>query len=360
MPPSREETARSRGEGADVDFGIFDHLDQNGRGLGVLLEERLKLVELVEQQGFYGYHLAEHHSTPLGVVPSPSVFLASAIQRTTRIMLGPLVYVLPLYHPLRLYEEVCMLDHLSKGRLMLGVGRGGALLEHERYGIEPATASLRYHEAFAVLMRAFKEDVLNFEGEFFKYQDYLVQAQPLQRPHPPIWYGAPSAEAILWGVSLGINVVSLGPASRAKEIADRYRKEWADLGRRPASLPRIGITRHIVVAETDAAAEKLARRAYAPWRAAIEYLWKHARTDFTLKAIYPQTFAELAEIGHGVAGSPATVRAYLENLEQEAGVNYVLGQMIFGDMSFDEAASSIRLFGREVMPAFAKKPALAT
>jgi len=342
-----------------VEFGIFDHLDQNGAELGVLLETRLKLVELIEQQGFYGYHLAEHHSTPLGVVPSPSVFLASAIQRTSRIMLGPLVYVLPLYHPLRLYEEVCMLDHLSNGRLMLGVGRGGALLEHERYGIEAATASARYHEAFVVLLRAFKEDVLNFEGEFFKYKDYLVQARPVQQPHPPIWYGAPSAEAIMWGVARGINVVSLGPASRAKEISDRYRKEWADLGRRPAALPRIGITRHIVVAESDAEAQKLARRAYAPWRAAIGYLWKHARADFVLKEIYPETFEQLSALGHGIAGSPATVRDYLATLEEEAGVNYVLGQMIFGDMTFDEAASSLRLFGGEVMPAFAKRPALA-
>jgi alkanesulfonate monooxygenase SsuD/methylene tetrahydromethanopterin reductase-like flavin-dependent oxidoreductase (luciferase family) len=343
-----------------VQFGIFDHLDYGGAGLGAFFESRLKLVELIEQQGFYGYHLAEHHCTPLGAVPSPSVFLASAIQRTSRIMLGPLVYVLPLYHPLRLYEEVCMLDHLSNGRLMLGVGRGGALLEHERYGIDPATASARYHEAFAVLMRAFKEDVLNFEGEFFHYKDYLVQAQPVQRPHPPIWYGAPSADAIMWGVSRGINVVSLGPAARAKEIADRYRKEWADLGRRSSALPRIGVTRHIVVAETDAEAERLARRAYGPWREAIEYLWKHARTDFVLKAIYPRTFEELADIGHGIAGSPATVRAYLEQLERETGVNYVLGQMIFGDMSFDEAASSLRLFGREVMPAFVKRPEFAS
>lgn len=342
-----------------MEFGIFDHLDQNGAELGALFETRLKLVELIEQQGFYGYHLAEHHSTPLGAVPSPSVFLAAAIQRTSRIMLGPLVYVLPLYHPLRLFEEVCMLDHLSNGRLMLGVGRGGALLEHERFGVEAATASARYHEAFIVLMRAFKEDVLNFEGEFFKYRDYLVQARPVQQPHPPIWYGAPSSDAIVWGISRGINVVSLGPAARAKDISDRYRKEWAELGRRPAALPRIGITRHIVVAETDAAAEKLAQRAYAPWREAIGYLWEHARTDFALKAIYPETFDELSALGHGIAGSPATVRAYLERLEEEAGVNYVLGQMVFGNMTFDEAASSIRLFGNEVMPAFAKSPALA-
>jgi alkanesulfonate monooxygenase SsuD/methylene tetrahydromethanopterin reductase-like flavin-dependent oxidoreductase (luciferase family) len=347
-------------DGRRVEFGIFDHVDDDGSPLGALLENRLKLVELIEQQGFHGYHLAEHHSTPLGMVPSPSVFLAAAIQRTSRLRLGPLVYVLPLHHPLRVFEDVCMLDHLSNGRLMLGVGRGAALAEHERFGIDPATASARYHEAFVVLMRAFTEDVLNFEGQFFHYKDYLVQARPVQRPHPPIWYGAPSADAIVWGIARGINVVSLGPASRAREIGERYRREWAELGRSPESLPRIGVTRHVVVAATDAEAEEIAQRAYARWRRSMRYIWTHAGADFTLEAVYPKTFAELSEIGHGIAGSPSTVRDYLDGLERETGVNYVLAQMTFGDMTFEEAASSIRLFGSEVMPAFARRPVLVS
>jgi alkanesulfonate monooxygenase SsuD/methylene tetrahydromethanopterin reductase-like flavin-dependent oxidoreductase (luciferase family) len=119
-----------------LSFGIFDHLDANGTPLGRFFDERLRLIEHIERAGFAGYHLAEHHSTPLGMAASPSVFLAAAMQRTTTIRLGPLVYVLPLYHPLRLYEEICMLDHLSGGRLMVGVGRGGALIEHQRYGID--------------------------------------------------------------------------------------------------------------------------------------------------------------------------------------------------------------------------------
>jgi alkanesulfonate monooxygenase SsuD/methylene tetrahydromethanopterin reductase-like flavin-dependent oxidoreductase (luciferase family) len=117
--------------------GIFDHLDSNGAPLGSFLDQRLRLLELIEQAGFAAYDLAEHHSTPLGMDSSPGVFLASAIQGTGKIRLGPLVYVLPLYYPLRFYEEICMLDHLSNGRIMVGVGRGGTLVEHQCYGIEP-------------------------------------------------------------------------------------------------------------------------------------------------------------------------------------------------------------------------------
>ena len=243
-----------------LEFGIFDHLDSDGSALGALMESRLRLVELIEAQGFSGYHLAEHHSTPLGMASSPSVFLAAAIARTKRIRLGPLVYVLPLYHPLRLYEEICMLDHLSGGRLMVGVGRGGALIEHQRYGVDPAAAPAMYHEAFAVLMRAFESDVLDFEGKFYNYKDYVVQAKPLQRPHPPIWYGAPNAEAIAWAAPHAVNVVSLGPAARARAIAERYRQEWTALGRDAAALPKIGITRHIVVAHNRRASRTHRRR----------------------------------------------------------------------------------------------------
>lgn len=335
-----------------LNFAIFDHLDSSGAALGRFFAERLELVEAIERAGFAGYHLAEHHSTPLGLAASPSVFLAAAIQRTRTLRLGPLVYVLPLYHPLRVYEEICMLDHMSGGRLMVGVGRGGALVEHARYGVDPTDASPLYHEAFAVLMRAFESDVVDFEGKFFCFKDYVVQAKPAQLPHSPLWYGAPSPDAIAWAVPKSVNVVSLGPAARARAISDRYRNDWRALGRDDAALPHIGITRHVVVADTDAAAQRIAGAAYATWRQSMDWLWRRAGQEFTLKAIYPESFAELAAVGHGVAGSPDTVRRYMTDLEREAGVNYVLCQMTFGDMRFDDATHSIDLFAKEVMPAF--------
>lgn len=336
-----------------LEFGVFDHLDDNGRPLGELLETRLALVEMLEREGFFAYHLAEHHSTPLGTVPSPNVFLSAAIQRTRTIRLGPLVYVLPLYHPIRLFEEICMLDHMSGGRIMLGVGRGGALLEHQRYGVDPADAPAMYHEAFAVMMRAFESDILDFEGKYYRFKDFVVQAKPLQRPHPPLWYGAPNAEAIGWAAPRAVNVVSLGPATRAKEIAERYRKEWSALGRDPSALPMIGITRHVVVAPTDGEARDIARRHYPRWRQAMEFIWKRSGLDFTLAGIYTKDFDSLEQIGHGIAGSPATVRDYMAALQKDTGVNYVLCQMAFGAMSEEEIAGSVKLFAREVMPAFA-------
>ena len=107
-----------------MDLGIFDHLDHRDVPLHEFYEGRLRLLERYDEAGFAAYHLAEHHATPLGLAPVPGIFLAAATQRTRRIRLGPCVYCVPLYDPLRLIEEVCMLDHLSHGRFDFGVGRG--------------------------------------------------------------------------------------------------------------------------------------------------------------------------------------------------------------------------------------------
>src|SRR6201988_2432833 len=129
-----------------MEFGVFDHLDRYGGALADYYEDRLKIAEAYDRAGIYAYHLAEHHATPLGMAPAPSVFLAAVAQRTTRLRFGPLVYPLAFHHPLRVFEEACMLDQLSGGRLELGIGRGASPHEMRYYGIDPAEAQARYHE----------------------------------------------------------------------------------------------------------------------------------------------------------------------------------------------------------------------
>ncbi|HEY8693824.1 MAG TPA: LLM class flavin-dependent oxidoreductase, partial [Chloroflexota bacterium] len=107
-------------------FGLFDWLDRGQADIAALYDQRLRLLEYADKAGYAIYHLAEHHGTPLGMAPSPNLFLATAAQRTRHIRLGPLVYIVPLYNPMRLAEEICMLDQLSGGRLELGVGRGSS------------------------------------------------------------------------------------------------------------------------------------------------------------------------------------------------------------------------------------------
>src|ERR1700733_14895096 len=121
-------------------FGVFDHLDRDGQPLGDYYRARLEIIEAYDRLGFYAYHVAEHHSTPLGMAPSPSVFLSAVAQRTRRLRFGPMVYALPLYHPLRMIEEICMLDQLSGGRLDIGFGRGASPIELRFFGEDPEEA----------------------------------------------------------------------------------------------------------------------------------------------------------------------------------------------------------------------------
>src|SRR5215207_421377 len=101
-----------RGRCEQMKFGIFDHIDDAGVPLGQLYADRLTIAEAYDRAGFYGYHVAEHHTTPLGAAASPALIFAALSQRTQWLRFGPLVYLLPFYHPLRLIEEVCMIDQL--------------------------------------------------------------------------------------------------------------------------------------------------------------------------------------------------------------------------------------------------------
>ena len=342
--------ARKRHEGGIMRLGVFDHMD---RGLGPLdrfYESRLKLVEAYDRAGFYGYHVAEHHATPLGVAPSPGVWLAAVAQRTRRLRFGPLVYLLPLYHPIKLLEEICMLDQISGGRLMLGVGRGISPIELRFYGLDPDLTPAMYAEALEVILRGMTNTVLNFEGEHYNYYNVPMEIAPFQTPHPPLWYGLGRAEAIPWAARNKVNIVGNLPGTGMRGLTDLYRAEWASLGNDPADLPLMGVGRHVVVAQTDHEALRIARRGYDKWRASFLKLWIANNMMPVAHAVFPERFEDAEAQGRAVAGTPDKVRDFLQRTIDEAGLNYLLCRFAFGDITGDESLNSIDLFTRHVMP----------
>jgi alkanesulfonate monooxygenase SsuD/methylene tetrahydromethanopterin reductase-like flavin-dependent oxidoreductase (luciferase family) len=148
-------------------FGVFDHMDDSGEPLSQQYETRLGLIEAYDRHGFHAYHMAEHHGTPLGYAPSPAVFLAAVAQRTRRLRFGPLVFLLPLYHPLRLIEEICMLDQMSGGRLELGVGRGVSPIEVGLFDVDFSQGLARYIEALEIVLKGLACEMLTHRGEFY-------------------------------------------------------------------------------------------------------------------------------------------------------------------------------------------------
>ena len=342
-------------------FGVFDHLDASGAPLAQFYEDRLRLAEAYDRIGIHALHIAEHHATPLGMSPSPSVFLASVAQRTRRLRFGPLVYTLALYHPLRLADEICMLDQLSGGRFELGVGRGVSPLEIGYFGFDPAKSQAMYVEAYQVILKAMRESTLTersftFKGEYYNFDSVPFHLEPLQRPHPPIWYGLSNPESAEFAAGNRFNVVSNAAPKAVRVITDRYREEWARQGNDPAKIPFIGMARHVVIADTDQEAMKLARRAYARWFESFIFLWRlrGATPPFTT---YTEDFDAVLKNGQAIVGSPDTVRETIASQGSQAGLNYFLLRFAFGDLTLDESMRSVEYFAKRVQPALEAVPA---
>jgi alkanesulfonate monooxygenase SsuD/methylene tetrahydromethanopterin reductase-like flavin-dependent oxidoreductase (luciferase family) len=333
-----------------MQFGVFDHLDRNDLALRDYYEARLQIIEAYDRLGFYAYHLAEHHATPLGLAPSPSIFLSAVAQRTRRLRFGPLVYPLPLYHPLRMIEDICMLDQMSGGRLELGFGRGAVPAEFTYYGQSHDTAEATYAEALDIILKGLTERTLTFHGKFFRFDDVPMELEPLQKPHPPIWYGVHAPASAERAARRGLRIASLDPVAATSAAFERFRTTWREV-QGAAPLPLMGLGRFIVVAETDAAALAAARRAYPVWHRSFTHLHRlHGRSPMHPR---PPDFDGLVAVGQGIAGTPETVAAFLRAQHAATGSNYCVGQFAFGDLTLEETLRSVELFAREVMPKLA-------
>jgi alkanesulfonate monooxygenase SsuD/methylene tetrahydromethanopterin reductase-like flavin-dependent oxidoreductase (luciferase family) len=332
-----------------MQFGIFDQNDQGPYPLTEQYEKRLALIEFYDRAGFRTYHMSEHHSTPLNLTPSPSIFLAAVTQRTRRIRLGALVYVLPTHHPLRLAEEICMLDHLSGGRVEVGIGRGASPHELDYFGVDHDQAQAMYVEAYQVIMQALTKDEVNFAGKHYQYKNVPIDLKPAQLPHPPLWYAVPVPEGAAWPAQNRINIVCGGPIPRIREIADRYRAEWVAAGYAPEQLPLLGINRFVVCADTDREALELGRRAWPHFFKSFMKLWNLHGTQPRYARI-PDDFEAVVKNGGGIVGSPGTIREQVSRMANEAGANYFISQFSFGDLTQEEVLHSAGIFAREVLP----------
>jgi len=192
---------------------------------------------------------------------------------------------------------------------------------------------------------------VNFQGEHFRVRDFPMILRCLQQPHPPLWYGLGNPESAVWAAAACANVISLRPAAVAAVALQRYRAEWQALGRREQDLPFMGVCRHVVVAETDAAAVHAARSAFGRWRASLSALWERRGTALPLAV--PLHWEELEADGMAIAGTPQRVTEYVRAQSCAVGGNFFLCQMLFGDLPLEFAQQSARLFAYEVAPQLA-------
>src|SRR5262249_13147531 len=245
--------------------GIFDHVEFAERPMATTLDERLRFATAADEAGIYGLHVAEHHATPLNLVRVPGVYLGALARATKRMRIGPLVYLLPLYSPLRLAEEIVILDHLSNGRLEIGVGRGVSPFELGYHKVAHADSRDIFIDAFNCLTTPLSDDPFNYARKHYTYANVPMPLRPLQQPMPPFWYGSSNTTGATWSGEHGMHFVANGPTAYAKVNIDAYREALAKRGGPAVKKPEfrggaaIGAPRHTLFSGTNAGARGLAQ-----------------------------------------------------------------------------------------------------
>ncbi len=336
---------------APFEFAMFDWIENSGRPVADIVEHKMRLVEMADRGGFYAWHTAQHQATPLSINISPSVLLAAAIQRSERLRVGALTFCLPWYDPYRFYNEICMLDQMSRGRVELGVGRGISLIESAVYGIEDVEESRgRYRETLDIFFNACGKDTLEHEGAYYNYHDVELHTEPYQKPYPPLWFPSSSPDIIDFVARHGYNTAIPGPPQDVRPMLDQYREIWMehqdDEGRHNAHVaaPRLGRNQHVFVAETDAEADAIAGPAMAEWASHISHLSRKHQASL-VRAPQPDRSTRVV-----IAGSPRTVAEQLVESVKVSGINYCILVFSYGDLTPERAERSLELFISDVMP----------
>jgi alkanesulfonate monooxygenase SsuD/methylene tetrahydromethanopterin reductase-like flavin-dependent oxidoreductase (luciferase family) len=336
-------------------YGVFDWLEHQDGPIAETFEDRLRMLEYADEAGFYAYHVAEHQGTPLSLDNEPAVFLAAASQRTQRLRLSALVFCLPWYDPLRLYNQICMLDQLSKGRLDVGIGRGVSPIESAYYGISsPDEAREKSKEALDVLIESFTHDELNYKGAHYSYDGVGLYNRPYQQPYPPLWYPTSNIQSVPYVAQQGFNTShNFATNEVAKPHLELYWEEWRkhrnDAGRLNGHVaePLVSNTRHIYVAPTDEEAVEEANPAFGMWSGHISFL----SGRFSNRPPDSLALQKRMQNKTALIGSPETVRKLVQEMLDETPINYFIGVFNFGNLRINRVLRSMQLFANEVVPA---------
>jgi alkanesulfonate monooxygenase SsuD/methylene tetrahydromethanopterin reductase-like flavin-dependent oxidoreductase (luciferase family) len=353
-----------------VKFGGFMYFQNRGVDTTRLYDEHLAEIELMEALGFDEVWLAEHHFSYYGMLPSPNLILANLAARTRRLRMGAMILTLPFYEPIRLAEELTMLDHLSHGRLNVGIGSGVAR-EFVRRGLAVEDAKPRFFEAFDALIGAFTQERLEHDGQFWHYHDAPLEPRPLQQPFPPFYVAASSAETIRWSAERGLPIAQMNAATAGvRQAFATYRAALGSGNGTPRlGTPSVRLFRPTYVAETTEQALAEAERAYfrhfqlfstdesSEYATPTPDNWRY-HTGKALRRLGPHTFQEFDADNYVIVGDPERVAAKLQSFGDMDLEAYV-GNFAFGTLTHAQVTRSLRLFGEEVMPRLGAVPAAA-
>jgi alkanesulfonate monooxygenase SsuD/methylene tetrahydromethanopterin reductase-like flavin-dependent oxidoreductase (luciferase family) len=341
--------------------GFFDRATGNR-----LYHRYLDELEYAEQVGFDGIAVNEHHQTAYGLMPSPNIMAAALARRTEKaeiMVLGNAIGIRG--NPLRVAEEIAMLDHLTNGRVVSGFVRGIGW-EYFAHSVNPTRSRDRFNEAHDLIVRAWTSDEpFQWVSRNYEYRYVNLWPKPLRHPHPPIYIpGSGSTETMRFVAERDYTYMSVYAPSRVvRRWFDGYRQACHELGRAPAP-ERLALSIPIYVADTDEQAHTEARQ-HMMWlfRKGLKqgpeivfppgYMSPSSMRGLLMAGMKPfaeLTYDELVAEGYVVVGSPDTVTARLRELYDELGFGQLIGLFAPGDIPHDRTVRNMTLFATEVIP----------
>jgi alkanesulfonate monooxygenase SsuD/methylene tetrahydromethanopterin reductase-like flavin-dependent oxidoreductase (luciferase family) len=345
-------------------FGIFDTFSPEQKSnMGAAYVEHVADARLFEALGYEYYFFIEHQNARFPVVSSPNVFMTAVAAATTKLRFGPMVYQLPMHHPVRLAQDAACIDHLSNGRLEFGIGYGTQAREFDGWCLDYSQRREVGYEAMDVILKAWTQTEFSHDGKHFHFKNALPQPQPLQQPHPPVWMGGHSPASIDYAAKNNFNFAqNMDTEQTIAHKFDRFRETWTNYGH-AGPMPRTLLVRHIHVAETD----EQARAEAEPYM--LLGLTGQAGVARALALREEEKTPEMLEIariyvatsksydfwideGLAFIGSPRTVIEQIRAQQELCGYDILLLHHHITTMPHAMAAASAKLFGERIIPEF--------
>ena len=365
-----------------LEIGLYDVFTSAVMGespvVADVYDEHIRTAQEAEQLGYKYYFSIEHQTSNISYLSAPNVYLTALARNTSALRFGVMIYQLPFHNPIRLAQDAAMLDHLSRGRLEFGAGTGVSPHEFMRWNVPFEQRREISEEALDVIIKAWTEDSVTYDGEYFKFVEVMTTPKPYQQPHPPVWFAAHSAASFEYAARNNFNVsqnIDIDPVIAEKFAT--WRQLWKECGH-AGPMPRTFLTRHVHVAETDEQAREEAAAQLATPRMADpafstagqamlartgsgygpdgSYMGEAGTPErLELRRVFRErsrSYDFWIDNGLALVGNPDTVIQKIHEQHALIGHDVLCTQHGFGHLAPELVKKSIKLFGEEVIPAF--------
>jgi alkanesulfonate monooxygenase SsuD/methylene tetrahydromethanopterin reductase-like flavin-dependent oxidoreductase (luciferase family) len=359
-----------------MNVGIaLNMLTKDGRSDASVLHEHMTLGDLAEPLGFDSLFALEHHFTGYAMSPAPTQLLAYYAGRTRRIALGTAVIVLPWHDPVRVAEQIALLDIMCGGRCLFGFGRGAASVEYAGFRVPMEEARPRFVEAAKIVVKALADEVFEWEGEFFKIPRTSIRPRPISHPERRFYASSVSPESaeIMARLGFGVLVVMQNEWPKAAEDIQRYREIAASVGHTPR--PPIILTNISVAESREEAQERATTYLSRKWDSidnhyhfsdghlagvkGYEFYGGMAKTYSKMKDEGFRKKATDFYVKIQIVGTPDDCLQQVAELQRLTGVDHLVTEFAFGGMPHEQAELNMRLFAERVMPVLQRDRAFA-